>query len=279
MRYLFSNLTASRVNLLQNDFAAGMPSPLAFMGLAGFIAGKVGFGHFEARVMPILYSVTPSEGRIRPEYQFQTDKSAKGFAPVEIPESMRGHVEFGFLLDLPGLVDIAMLQNALKKARLAGGIIFAKNGKDTFDIRSVPEGGAGLRMSPRGRAVIPGIRDDLRHLTCWTETHEFEQVQDALAQRSTEDNPTPGMRVPAAIGYRLLTLPGQNPNPTYVRDPGVPHVFAEPGTGVAELVSVRNTALADLDEDAFSERMWSWSISGRHVVAHSVYLPSQQAEA
>lgn len=279
MRYLFSNLTASRVNLLQNDFAAGMPSPLAFLGLAGNIAGLVGYGHFEARVLPILYSVTPSEGRTRPEYQFQTEKSANGFAPVEIPESMRGYVEFGFVLDLPGLVDIALLQKALKKARLSGGTIFAKNGQTQADIRSIPDDGSGLSMSPRGRAVIPGLRADLRHLTCWTEVEEFEKVQDAISQRSTPENPTPGMRVPTAIGYRLLTRPGQNPNPTYVRNADIPHVFAEPGTGVAELVSVRNPTLTGLDEQAFTERLWSWSVSGRHITAHPVYLPSQQAKA
>jgi hypothetical protein len=222
-----------------------------------------------ARVMPILSSVTPSSGRTPPEYE----RKGRSFGAAEIPEDMHGHVTFSLLLDLPGKTTAHDVAAAMSGTRLAGGIIFSNQHGKNFRVREINGDGAGLRYAPRGRALVPGLRPELRHKVCFADPGQVTMIRDLLSVRASEADPTPGFRVPVAIGFRLLTQPGQNPIPEFSRDDHTPHVFAEPGVGVAELISVRNPALTDLDAEDLQNFMWSWSVSGRHLVAHSVYNP------
>lgn len=277
MRYLVSGLVASRVNLLQNDYAAGIPSPLAFLGLSSVISYGLGFGFHNAKILPILYAVSPSVGRTRPEFTFKSSEQKRGFAPVEIQEDMHGHVEFGFAIELPGIVNPEQIAKQLVGRRLAGGLIFNRQHGKQIRVQQISGDGSGLRDSPRGRVLIPGLRDDTRGQICFGGEGQIANIRDILAVRASENNPTPGLRVPVAIGFRLLTLPGQNPIPKFARDNHTPHVFGEPGLGVAELVSVRNRTLTELDEEDFGELFWSWSVAGPHIVAHPSYNPSLSA--
>lgn len=65
MLFAIKNMKASRVNLLMNDFAAGLPSPLAFIGLGDAIARRLGLNPWSARTLPILHRVDVSQGRTK----------------------------------------------------------------------------------------------------------------------------------------------------------------------------------------------------------------------
>ena len=88
-----------------------------------------------------------------------------------------------------------------------------------------------------------------------------------------ERPPGYGWIVPAAVGYRLIENPETAPKRTQTRSRDVPHVFAEPVLGLAELVSVRNKRLTTLTTEGLSERLWSWDAKGQHVLGHAAYHP------
>ena len=67
MIFLVSALSAARVNLLMNDYASGLPSPMAFLGLGAAIAPELGADRWSVRVIPVLHSVVISSGRTKPE--------------------------------------------------------------------------------------------------------------------------------------------------------------------------------------------------------------------
>lgn len=272
MRILISNMSASRVNLIQNDYAAGLPSPTAFLGLAGVIFNDLGFDRWQARVLPVLHEVSPSLGRTRPEYV----KKGRRFAPVETPEDLHGHVVFSLVLDLPEIRNTDDIRVAAEGRRLAGGSIFPACRSKPVSVSVMAPDGAGLRKCPRGRAVIPGLRPDMQGVTAFGEPGSFGKVKACLLKRATDEDPAPGYRVPLAIGYRMITRPGANPIPKNARDDHTPHVFAEPGVGVGELVSVRNPAICDLYEAEFSNLFWRWSAAGNHITAHPSYNPETQ---
>lgn len=269
MRVLISNMSASRVNLIQNDYASGLPSPTAFLGLADVILHDLGFERWSARVLPILHEVTASAGRTRPEYA----KNGSRFSPEEIPEDIHGHVVFSLALDLPDVRNIEDIQNACEGRRLAGGSIFPARRAKPISVSVMTPDGSGLRKSARGRALVPGLREDMKGAISFGDAGTFKAVKTALTRKASDEDPTPGFRVPVAIGYRLLTRPGANPIPDCARDDETPHVFAEPGVGVAELISVRNPAIRDLDDAAFSQMFWRWHVSPSHITAHPVYNP------
>ena len=89
---------ASRVNLLMNDFAAGLPSPLSFLGLADALARDLGLAAWSARILPVLHQVSVTEGRTKPEMEAKSGS----FVPVETMEDLTGTVEVSILVDLPG---------------------------------------------------------------------------------------------------------------------------------------------------------------------------------
>jgi hypothetical protein len=270
MRVLISNMSASRVNLLQNDYASGLPSPTAFLGLADVIGHALGFDRWSMSVLPVLHQVMPSAGRTRPEFI----KKGRKFSATENVEDMHGHVKFSMLLDLPEPRAIDQIRAASRHRFLAGGAIFPDHGSQPITVSELPADGQGFRKCALGRVLVPGLRDDMAGTVSFGDPGSFAKLKSVLMCPSTDENPTPGFRVPVAIGYRLITTPGQNPVPACARDDKTPHVFAEPGVGVAELVSVRNPRLTDLDEPGLSELFWRWSASGDHITAHPVYNPN-----
>lgn len=267
--YLVSDLVASRVSLLQNDYAAGLPSPLAFLGLVAAFSEATGHGYYGARVLPVLHSVTPNHGRTRPDFGRKADR----FVPQEIPEDLLGHVEFSLFMDLPAPIDAAKISQILIGKRLAGGVIFNRHHGKAFRVTAVAEDGSALRSCRRGRVLIPCLRDGVRGHTCFGEADDIRRMRASLSVRKTKDNPEPGWRVPVAIGYRRITEPDARCIPECARDDWTPHVFAEPGAGVAELVSVRSRLLSQMDAHEFRNLFWFWSVMGRHITAHSSYNP------
>ena len=119
MLFLVKDLEASRVNLLMNDFAAGLPSPLAFLGLAAAIAPSLGAPRWGIGVLPILHAVHVSQGRTKAELAAK----AGVYAPIEIPEDLIGSVRVSLLLDVPGCSDEHLVADALLGRRIAGGVI------------------------------------------------------------------------------------------------------------------------------------------------------------
>ena len=103
MLFLAKKLKASRVNLLMNDFAAGLPSPLAFLGLGAAIAPALGAPRWSVGVLPILHSVDVFEGRTKAEAA--PARKSGVFAPIEIPEDLIGAVSVSLFLDVPECAD------------------------------------------------------------------------------------------------------------------------------------------------------------------------------
>ncbi|MCI4662388.1 MAG: hypothetical protein MRY63_11295 [Neomegalonema sp.] len=110
------NLRASRVNLLMNDFAAGLPSPLAFLGLAAAMAPELGAERWSIGVLPILHHVDVSEGRTKAE---AAPKKGR-FAPVEIVEDLTGSISVSVLFDIPDFDHDFKLKEALLGRRIGG---------------------------------------------------------------------------------------------------------------------------------------------------------------
>ncbi len=175
--FLVKNLRASRVNLLMNDFAAGLPSPLAFLGLAAAIAPALGKARWERRppatrrweigVLPILHRVDVSEGRTKAELS----NDAGAFTPVEIPEDLTGSVTVSVLLDIPDCIDEHLIGQALLGRRMAGGpihnaeITAAAVTADGTAFRGVDRGYAMIRTEPPKSAVVAtGQIDHLKAL-------------------------------------------------------------------------------------------------------------------
>lgn len=60
------------------------------------------------------------------------------------------------------------------------------------------------------------------------------------------------------------------------RDAVTPHVFAEPGVGVGELISIRNPRLTGLPATDLSDVFWHWSVGIHHITAHPLFNPEKQ---
>ena len=63
------------------------------------------------------------------------------------------------------------------------------------------------------------------------------------------------------------------------RDPDIPHVFAEPVVGIAELVSVRSTRLKETSAKALPDLFWRWKAEAEWIVGHPNYHPNQHTAA
>ncbi|OYV96500.1 MAG: hypothetical protein B7Z62_08090, partial [Deltaproteobacteria bacterium 37-65-8] len=96
MRFAITNIETGQANLLMNDYVAGLPSPLTSLGFAEAIVRQLDLKPWSARVLPVIHAVQPSEGRTRPEY---TNDGGR-FAPTEMPEDMKGHVDISLIVEL-----------------------------------------------------------------------------------------------------------------------------------------------------------------------------------
>lgn len=263
-RRLFAlrNIHANRVNFLMNDFAAGLPSPLSFLGLADLLARRMDLAPWSARVLPVLHQVHASDGRTKPEMESKSGV----FMPIETMEDLTGSVEISLLIDIPGCDDELALKRALSGCRIAGGLIQ----NDTLDVIPVTADGCAFRDLRRGYAMVrPDQPERLR-----ISTGDPDGLRAIAATLFPAERPQGfGWIIPVSVGYRLLEDPETAPKRIRTRSREVPHVFAEPAVGIAELISVRNRRLTGLTEEGLSTAMWSWDARDRLVLGHTDYHP------
>lgn len=260
MMFALRNITFDRVNLFMNDMTSGLPSPLAFLGLASSIAPDVGCDRWAPRVLPVIHEVTPSRGRTRPELSVKSGR----FSTVEIMEDMIGTVRISMILDLPGCGDAALVARALTGIRFGGGSLRSHKNIRPF---AVPSDGSALFKLPRGYALLP--HEDAKNHLVRSGSHNLERLFNALYPCGKAS----GWRVPIPAGFHLLEDP-ETVNPrTGTRNDEIPHVFAEPITSIGEFVSIRNRSrLSSLCEAEFTRKLWSWHCTDKAVLAHNQFL-------
>lgn len=262
MRFAVKNLRASRVNLMMNDYACGIPSPMSFLGLAESVARDLGLAPWTARVLPILHSVHPSEGRTKPEME------AKGssFSPIEMIEDMHGLVTASLILDLPGCESESDVAGIVARKRIAGGAIHNKK----IVVENAEGEGNGLQRLPRGYALVRPLAEELRVISSG-DLGKMEAIAKLLfpAERSVGS----GWNIAVAVGHRLLEDPNTAPKRSRSRNADIPHVFVEPCVGIAQCLSVRNPLLAKASHEAFGAHLWSWHVEDGFVLGHRDYSP------
>lgn len=258
--FVIRNLVASRVNLITNDYVAGLPSPLSFLGLVDMAVRHMGLAPWSGRCLPVLHEVSPSIGRTKAEMQAKSGS----FGPVEIVEDLHGRVKVSLIVDIPG-ADRAGLAAAIAGRRIAGGVI---ENRDVDVAEAV--GGKLFSMISRGYAVVPPTSEAKREVFDGT-----LKSLNTLARTvfPTSRSPGDGWLVPTAVGYRLLEDPATVEKRRNTRNPAVPHVFVEPLAGIAELISVRKKQLTELDADAISALLWGWKTQDNLVLGNAAYLP------
>ena len=264
--YVVKNIRASRVNLIMNDYAAGLPSPLSFLGLGDLISRKLGLTSWSARAIPILHQVHVSEGRTKPEME---NKSGV-FEPIETMEGLTGSVELSILLHLPGCESESTLRSQMTGVRIAGGLIQ----DDDVGISAVTPDGSAFHGLRRGYAMIRPEQNERRFIT----SGDLSPDQTGLRRIAeilfpAERPPGFGWLVPSAVGYRLIEDPATVPERIRTRSKAIPHVYAEPVLGIAELVSVRNSRLTGLTMSGLDDLFWSWDARGDLVLGHPSYHP------
>lgn len=265
--YVVKNIRASRVNLIMNDYAAGLPSPLSFLGLGDLIIRNMGLEPWSARVIPILHQVYISEGRTKPEMENKFGI----FHPIETMEDLIGTVDVSLLLHLPDCESESELRAQLEGCRIAGGLIQ----NDDFKVEAVTPDGSAFRGLRRGFAMIRPELPERRFITSGDLTPDQHGIAKIAALLFPAERPSGfGWVVPASVGYRLLEDPETVPQRIRTRSKAIPHVFAEPVLGIAELVSVRSSRLAGLTMSGLDQLFWSWQARDDLVLGHPDYHPA-----
>lgn len=191
--YVVKDLRASRVNLMMNDFAAGLPSPLSFLGLADLLARNLGLAPWSARVLPILHRVDISDGRTKPEME---NKSGI-FEPIETMEDLVGSVQVSLLLHLPGCESETALRAHLQGRRIAGGLIQ----NDRIEVQAVTADGSAFRGLRRGFAMLRPDQVERRYVTSGDTTPEQPGLARLASLLFPAERPEGfGWIVPAAVG-------------------------------------------------------------------------------
>ncbi|MCY4463256.1 MAG: hypothetical protein OXC26_23075 [Albidovulum sp.] len=262
MLFAVRNLRASRVNLLMNDFAAGLPSPLSFLGLADALARDLGLAAWSARVLPVLHRVSVTEGRTKPEMKIKSGD----FVPDETMEDLTGTVEVSILVDLPGWDSEAGLQVAMIGRRIAGGTLQ----DDGCVVEALARDGSAFRKMRRGYAMVRPELPERLQITTGDEDQLAEMASILFPAKRPRGF---GWIVPVSVGYRLLERPDEAPKRIRTRCGTVPHVFAEPVLGIAELISVRSSRLLELTEETLHAILWRWEVRGDHILGHAAYHP------
>lgn len=264
MRFAITGIRATRVNLHMNDYVSGLPNPLASVGFADTIVRRLDLKPWSAKVLPILHGVHVSVGRTRPEYA-PSSKRGGLFGAAEMPEDLIGSAEVSMIVDLPECDSEHSVLAAVKGMRFAGGVM-----TEEPEVSVVLRDGAALRNVPRGYAVVPATQH--RNITSFGNPDSLTAVANILYPEKRERGD--GWLIPTAIGYRLLEDPDRVPKRRGTRRPDVPHVFAEPGVGIAELVSVRSSRLVGLPDEEFENHFWRWDARGDLVLGHPAYHPA-----
>ncbi|MCY4301952.1 MAG: hypothetical protein OXC68_09515 [Aestuariivita sp.] len=263
MIFIAKDIRAERVNLLMNDYASGLPSPLSFIGLADAIVRDLGLTPWSARVIPVLHHVCASVGRTKPEME----RKHGAFMPIETMEDLVGTVDLSLVLDIPQCESASDIAGSLMRRRVAGGIIQ----NERIEVDAVAKDGSAFRHLRRGYAMLaPNENESDKCMTSNGDQSGFAHILEILFP--DERLPGSGWFVPVAAGYHLLEDPDRVPERIRRRDSTVPHVFAEPLLGMAELVSIRNRRLTDRTGEHFTALFWSWHVDGDRIVGHQAYL-------
>lgn len=266
--FLIGPFAASRVNVLQNDFAAGLPAPTAFVGLAASVAPAVGAPRWGVGVLPLIHEISVSPGQTRG----QMSKDVAGIKVLDIPADMTGTVRFSLIVDLPA-GKAGQIMTAVSTARLAGGLIFPCDDAKMVEIQD----GASLRRIAPGRLILP-----LAGLPVARRTGDVEAWLAAVFPSPVTDDagdkvPT-GWRVPLAVGFGLLEDPATAPRRGATRSDAVPHVFAEPIAGVGELASHKSARVRGMSVEDLRALCWKYHTRGDVVAAHRAYLPEDEPQ-
>ena len=263
MIFLIRDVRVSRMNLRMNDFVAGLPSPLVFLGLADSLIRERKLVPWSAKVIPVLHSVQVYDGRTKAE---MTRKNLK-FMPAEIKEDITGSVEFSLILNIDGLESELGLGDMIAKRLIGGGVVQNNEIKVEVAVRD----GSAFRSLRRGFAMVrPDPENPANLRLSMGGANSLTKIVERLFPAERPQGY--GWLTPVAAGYRLLEDPRNASLRKGVRRTDVPHVFSEPVLGIAEMISVRNQRLTDLDERNFASYFWKWSTSESFVLGHSVYF-------
>lgn len=266
MTIILSNITADGVNLVQNDFASGMPAPMSYLGLAAAMAPALGLERWDIRVLPVIHEIDVSPGR--PKAAMGPKEGA--FRPKEIPEQMTGRVRLSLVLDVPAHVGVEDVAEAFEGKRIAGGLVRRiERVREAFDVADI------LRAMRRGYALIPPRNADQQFISNG-DGEDLHKVADILFP--AHKAPGSGWIVPAAVGWRLLEDPATVPARTGTRAPDITHCFAEPVLGFAELLSIRNPYLTGMKPEEFFALFWSWQTPDDWILGHKIYADNLTKE-
>lgn len=263
MLFLIKNIEVARVNLLMNDLASGLPSPLAFLGLGTSMAISLGLEErkWNVAILPVLHAVYVSEGRLVPEKYFKSGR----FETDEIQEGMTGHISCSFFIDIPDCDDEKAVERAFVGKRIAGGDV--QNDLSNIRVEVVASDGGSLPSLRRGYALTSPREKDFRKIA-WGNPADLSAVADILFGNREKA----GWHVPAAVGYKLLEDDEYQPSlKEGTRDETIPHAFCDPVVGVSELISIRNPELTALNTDEFRSLFWKWDVKGKFILGHPDY--------
>ena len=260
MIFIAKNIHAARVNLMMNDYVAGLPGPLSFIGLVNAIVRDLGLTSWSAGVIPVLHQVNVSNGRTKPEME----NKSNAFVPIEIMEDITGNVVLSLILDIPECDSENDIAISIMRRRIIGGIIQNKE----INVEHVAGDGSAFGQLRRGYAML--APDSTKPEYCQV-SNGTRNSFDHLLKMLFPDIPETGWKIPIAAGYRLLENPQTVPNRACRRNPDLSHVFAEPLVGLAELVSVRKKYLTDMTGEDLSNLFWSWNIKNNLIMGHHAY--------
>lgn len=267
INYTITGMSAGLVNVVQNNYCAGIPSPTAFIGFASALFEKIGLDQKEAKVIPVLHMCQVSTGRTLGQ---QIPASKDDVKSQDMHTDMPANIRFSVLIQ----TDASDIESDLKKVvpamRFGGKPIFGD-----IEAKRVERDGRAMRSLERGYAIVPPINEVNRGVASFGDEASWKQVsQFLMKERATADGdqvPNVGWRVPVAIGYEYIKG-FRITNKSLLRDPNKPHSFASPGVGIAELVSVKNHTLSEMTAEEIDDLFLQWSFNSDKVVIHNSYL-------
>ena len=276
MLYVVGPAIAGQVNLQQNDFVEGVPSPLAALGFAGFLARKINekmgrnIDPWSVRVLPVYHQVSVSSGRTRPAPRRDTPSKGgrSSLKSGEIAETLTGEVIFSLVIDIDAALDTGPMTQIVDRMRFAGSAIFPYQPRFSIPVRRLEGATLSTMRLPRGFAMTPPVSREQARNVSFGETEKLDAIGEKLSQKSEKGD---GYIVPCAVGLRLLEDAKSAEPRIGGRDMSIPHVFAEPGVGFAEFISVRTPDLARCHPSELAPRMWSWSSDPSHL--HAMFSP------
>lgn len=270
MKVSICGLRAEKARVDHSDLTWGFPSPTAWAGLANAIGRRVTGEDWRTSCIPVIHDQEMRLGRRSPE-----NSGAKGaFSPQGSRPRMEAIIEFSLILTLPDSCedeDPAALNDrisgALTFCRIAGSPILTAQGRP---VRSrLPDGEPlnfedcakrSLRRSGLGYMIIPYSRGPL--------VYRYANELGCLIAASEEGRDEGVHLLPALVGYAMISDPEHRP----ASRNGLPHVFAEPVSGLVE--QRLNTRASEISEAA--DRGFAFTRRGDEVMVNRAYHNKDQ---